>query len=248
MKKIELRSVNGYEIPCIENIAGNEKKVIIIIHGLGSTKESPTAVNLSNHASELKIGTISFDFPAHGDSTAQSKMFRIDNCMSDLSSVENYIREILPDSEIMYFASSFGAYITLLYFAKGKPLGSRAFLRCAAVNMPELFKVTNKENEAKLHRDGFFTIPGTYVRPLEITGDFLEDLENNDLFSIFRENIGDIHMIHGNADETVPISAAVKFSNKFSIPLTVINGADHRFTTEGATEKVIETALSFFLK
>lgn len=67
---------------------------------------------------ERGIGVWSFDFPAHGDSPMGQEGLRVPFCMDDLETVEAWIRAKSPQVEVCYFASSFGAYITLLSLSR----------------------------------------------------------------------------------------------------------------------------------
>ena len=87
---------------------------------------------------ERGIGVWSFDFPAHGDSPMGQEGLRVPFCMDDLETVEAWIRAKSPQVEVCYFASSFGAYITLLSLSRAPRNRPRAFLRSAAVTMPQL--------------------------------------------------------------------------------------------------------------
>lgn len=136
MKKETIRGLNGYDIPCLNNLSGGERMAVIISHGFGSSKESPTAQAIAAALPEHGIGTYSFDFPAHGDSPVEGEQLRICNCLNDLAAVEAHVRELMPEADIAYFSSSFGAYINLIYLATRTHVGKKSFLRCAAVDMP----------------------------------------------------------------------------------------------------------------
>ena len=77
---------------------------------------------------ERGIGVWSFDFPAHGDSPMGQEGLRVPFCMADLETVEAWIRTKSPQVEVCYFASSFGAYITLLSLSRAPRNRPRACL------------------------------------------------------------------------------------------------------------------------
>jgi hypothetical protein len=54
--------------------------------------------------------------------------------------MEQIAAEKAPEAEICYFSSSFGAYITLIYLTTREHRGKKAFLRSAAVNMPDKYE------------------------------------------------------------------------------------------------------------
>jgi pimeloyl-ACP methyl ester carboxylesterase/predicted GNAT family N-acyltransferase len=247
MKAEMIRGDNGYAIPCLVHPAERGKPAVVICHGLGSSKESSTGQALRKALGECGIGTYCFDFPAHGDSPAGGEMFRVAHCVSDLAAVAAYAQSAGPQSEIGYFASSFGAYINLIYLSGLQKKGSKAFLRCAAVDMPGLFRrEITPEREERLDRQGFFMLDEGYVRPLKITRAFLEDLGEYDVFRLYRPGMNRLAMIHGTADDTVPIADVRRFAARVGAPLIEIEGADHRFLIPGGMERVLKEAVRFF--
>ena len=247
MKKETISGLNGYDIPCLNNLSGCERMIVIISHGFGSSKESPTALSVAAALPEHGIGTYSFDFPAHGDSSVDGEQLRISNCLNDLAAVEAHVRKLMPETEIAYFSSSFGAYINLIYLATRTYVGKKSFLRCAAVDMPRLFRnSTSLEQYARLDEQGYIILDFDYIRPLKITRKFYDDLEAHDVFKLCWTDMAEIAMIHGNADETVSVVEARRFAKQFGARLTEVKGADHRFMIPGGMEQVIDEAVQFF--
>lgn len=249
MIKELLHTDRGYQIPCEYAIDGKEKMVCIIAHGFGSSKASPTAQMLLEALPKEGICAIAFDFPAHGESPVDGDFLRMENCFSDIASVEKRAQELAPCAEIVYFGSSFGAYTTLLYLSTRPHAGKKAFLRSAAVCMPELFLDPTPEQQAELNASGFILLGEDYgyARPLKLTQGFLDDLANYDVFTRWNPGEAKLHMIHGDSDETIPFAEACTFSRKFSVPLTVVTGGDHRLSIPGAPQRVLHCALEFFL-
>ncbi len=245
MKEI-IAGQNGYDIPCINNLVADTKIAVIISHGFGSSKESQTAQTITKTLGKYGIGTFSYDFPAHGDSPVDGDMLRIGNCTSDLAAVEAHVRKIMPNVEIAYFSSSFGAYINLIYLATCKHAGRKSFLRCAALDMRGIFRRDiTPEHYALLNNQGFVMLDKGYVR-LKITREFLDDLNNYDVFKLYHPGMTKIAMIHGTADITAPIDNARHFATQFGIELTEVAGADHRFLIPGGMDKVVDAAVNFF--
>lgn len=255
MQKEYISGQRGYSIPCVYNIKGNEKAVCIIVHGFGSSKDSTTATMMLNELPLLGIGAIALDLPAHGDSGVDGGFLRLDNCTADLAAVEARARGLAQEPEIIYFGSSFGAYITLIYLAgraKSNRSASlrRAFLRCAAVSMPRLFNLeTTQEQRARLEATGEIILSKDeygYARDLKITQGFYDDLQRYDAFAFWREGFAQLRMIHGGSDETVPLADAQAFAGKFHVPLTIVPNGDHSLSTPGAPELVLKLASEFF--
>lgn len=247
MKREVIPGANGYGIPCMSHLAGGEKLVVIISHGFGSSKESPTAKAVLSALPEHGIGAFSFDFPGHGDSPAPGEMFRIEHCTGDLAAVEAHVRRLTPEAEIAYFSSSFGAFINLIYLSAGKHPGSRSFLRCAAVDMPGILRrQTTPEQRAELDARGYVMLDQGYARPLKITSSFLAGLDTYDVFRLYRPGMAELEMIHGTRDEMAPLKDARRFARMSGALLTEVDGADHGFQIPGGMDLVVETAVRFF--
>lgn len=153
----------------------------------------------------------------------------------------------MPEAEIAYFSSSFGAYINLIYLATHGHAGMKSFLRCAAVDLPRLFrKSTSPEQYSQLNKQGYIIKDYDNVRPLKITREFYGDLEEYDVFKLCWPDMAELAMIHGDADETASVVDARRFAKQFGARLTEVKGADHRFMTPGGMEQVIDSAVRFF--
>lgn len=247
-----LKGRNGYDIPCIHTLTGSEKMVAIVVHGFGSSKESPTAAMLGAEFPHRGIGTFAFDFPAHGESPVDGTELSMEHCMDDLASAEERVRQLCPDAEIVYFGSSFGAYTTLLYLAERQHEGRRAFLRSAAVEMPLLFHDKMPEEEATLAAQGYLMLDRGYVRPLKLTQNFFADLDAHDVFEIYKGGIEPgsflIGMVHGTEDDTASPGAARRFAMLTGAELTEIFEGDHRLSGKGMPERVTALAHEFFAR
>ena len=252
MEKVLISEGREYAIPCVYSIKGDEKQVCVVIHGFSSHKESPTAKMMVERLPDIGIGAIAFDLPAHGESEVDGRSLRISNCLNDIMAVTDKARALAPNAEIVYFASSFGAYLVLIYLAglaKAKKTTHRAFLRAAAVSMPMVVhEGLTPEQKMRLNDAGEFVLTEEegYSPELIITKEFLADLENNDVFHIWHKGIADLHMIHGEADEVIYFSDAEAFAKTFDITLTSIPQGDHQISEAGMPELVFETAEKFF--
>ena len=234
-----------YEIPFIENLNGDEKQVVIIAHGFGSSMQSPTAQMVLDNLPKVGIGTIAFDFPAHGASTVDGDTLSVANCIADLGAVEEYVRTKCPKAKVSYFGSSFVAYITLLYLTDHPEKEGKAFLRSAAVNMHTVFENPTEAEAFAMAQQGHLII--NYGTPLKLTSKFVEDLKKHDLFELFEPGAAEVMMIHGDSDETIEYNKAFAFAQKFDIPLITVEGGDHRLSQDGMPEAVVMTAIDFYM-
>lgn len=247
IKEVLIRD-GSYGIPYTEAVKGDEDKIVIVIHGFGSSKESPTAQMMLEGLPKHGIGAIAFDFPAHGISPVDGDHLTVDGCVKDLNDIEKMIKSKYPNAEVCYFGSSYGAYIALNHIVKNNVSSAKLFCRSGAVNMPEIFSNPDAEQKAEFDKKGYIVLEYDSARPLKVTWEFIEDLLRNDLFENFTKGDSKIKMIHGDMDEDVDYKRVVEFTEKFNIPLSTVTGGDHRLSIEGAPERVLKEAITFILQ
>lgn len=250
MNRSIIQSGAGYEICCGHTLTGTEDKVVLIMHGFGSSKKSFTAEMLAERLPAAGIGTFAFDFPAHGESPAAGEQLTLANCLADMEAAEEEIKRLAPGAEIGYFGSSFGAYMTLLYLAsaaeRNRKTGKKAFLRSAAVEMPKLLPNKTPEGATSLAERGYLIADEDYQRPLKLTRRFFHELDANDVFQKYKAWTARLAMVHGGADEVASPEAAARFAEFAGAELTMIPGGDHSLSLPGMPERVLALALSFF--
>ncbi|MCI8645710.1 MAG: alpha/beta hydrolase [Firmicutes bacterium] len=251
MTETTIKGTNGYEIPCVYTLTGAEKKAVLVIHGFGSSKESPTAQMLTEHFPKQGIGTLALDLPAHGESPVGGECLTLANCLADMKAAEQEIKRLAPEAELLYFGSSFGAYLTLLLLASGKAGGKKAFLRSSAVEMPKILRERAFEHRGLLEKQGYLMADEDYVRPLKLMGEFFDELEANDVFETYKAGCAEgteLYMVHGSLDETASFEAAKAFAGLAGARFTALEGGDHRLSLAGMPERVTELAAGFFLE
>ena len=247
MTDIELNSCQGYAIPCRYHLKSDARRVVLICHGFGSSRNSPTAEALAAKLTPVGLGWLSFDFPAHGDSPVDGDQLSITNCLNDIAVAEEFAAAMAPQAELCYFGSSFGSYVLALYLALRPHRGRKAMLRCAAVTMPELLTAEITPRDQELLDTQGYAMAEQYGRPLKITREFVADLKDHDAFQLCHPGMAELLMIHGTADETAPLEAAHRFAKQLGARLIIVPGAGHRFQGPGETEQVMDVAREFFM-
>ena len=252
MQHMTLGSRSGYRIPCTFQLSG-ATKTLLICHGFGSSQDSPMVQALRKAMPRIGVDTVSFDFPQHGESLADSSFLRIPCCLSDLQTVEEEILKHSPNTELIYFGSSFGAYVILLYLANCSHVGKRVFLRSTAVDMHGIILDFLKEGQlawtsspAGDSKQDFCAMDSLYDRPFSITKAFVEDLSRNNLLTHYTMQ-GDctLSMIHGALDSTATFQKAQEFARKSGARLHVLPEGEHRLMGIGELEAVLQTLTEF---
>lgn len=256
MKKFVIEKLNGQCIPCIADIPENCRKIIIIVHGLSSSKESDNAAYMMKYFGERGVGTIAYDQPGHGTEEASKERLLLESCIDSLTAVEKYVAGNYPDAEICYFGSSFGAYVLGIYLARGLNSGRKAFMRCAAVIFPQMIvgdvhAEPDPEAMKILNRIGYIEtmLEGKTVRFYK---EFLEELRANSMIDIYAEALPEgveLSFVHGEKDPVVPMAAVKAFAEKHGYPFLVIPGEGHSISSlPDSPARVADAAYDFLNK
>lgn len=252
MIKFSIQKNHSHLIPCIAEIPEGCRKIVILIHGILSSKESSNASFMMRYFSERGIGSIAYDQPGHGTEAALKEPLSLKHCLESLSEVEAYLNQKYPESEICYFASSFGAYVLGIYLSDGCYSGHRAFMRCAAVHFPQIVIDDLPENaEQQLKIQGFVntTIGG---REIQLTKTFLTELRENSLIDRFDKALAhpvDFFFVHGEQDPVVSVQAVKDFTQRHNYPLLILSKEGHTVSDLPESPSIVaDRAYQFFMK
>lgn len=244
---MKIEGKNGYNIDVKTFIPNECKNIIIACHGFGGDKESSAITLLAEKVNKDKIGVITFDFPGHGKSEVEADKLTLNNCIKDLETVEEYARTKYPNAEIGVFATSFGAYITLLKINKNGHKYDSIILRAPAICMDEILKNAILKEDVEQYKQRGYAILG-YDREMKVPYEYYQELLNEKLFDIYNAN-EKMLIIQGTEDDMAPIADTIKFIKEKNTKanLVKIEGADHRMKKPGELEKAINFAREYIL-
>lgn len=255
MKDFTLKNAHGDEFSCIATDNFEQcDKVVIIIHGFGSSRLGSTGTLLSSKLEGTELGTVAFDLPGHGNCPEDPDEFRLTMCLDHIHVVEEYVSEAAPQADICYFATSFGGYNTLLYMAAGNFAAKKVLLRSAAVNMPEILKnEIGMIDPQGLKKRGYASLDSD-VQTIKVPQGLLDDMAENDVFSIYSGDEtnkygekADMLMIHAREGEVVDYDKARAFALKKHIPIITYENENHRLIKNPGTQnEVVERSIAFF--
>lgn len=242
---MEINSKSNYKIKIKQYIPNKVEKIIIACHGFGGDKESSAIELLAEKLLPENILVIAFDFPAHGESEAEGKDFILENCINDLIDVEQFIKNKYPNTPVGIFATSFGAYVSLLKINKYTNNYFTIVLRAPAICMDEIFVNSIIREDMEIFKQRGYTILG-YEKKMIVTYKYYEDLVNNKLFDIYTKN-EKLLIIQGTEDDMAPIEDSIKFLKERNTKgkIEKIYGADHRMKKDGELEKAINIAVKY---
>ena len=223
------------------------EKVVLFGHGFAGHKDNSAAQKFADRVlTKYKgIAVLIYNLPCHGDDV--KKKMVLQDCMTYIETVIDYIRSELQPEEIYSYATSFGGYLVLKYISEHENPFAKIALRCPAVNMAEvLTKTIMKNDELELILKGKNVQVG-FDRKIEINQQFLTDLEESDIQKIdYLDFADDILILHGTKDEIVPFDAGKTFADNNLIEFIPVENADHRFQNPYCMELATKRVLEFF--
>lgn len=236
------------QIPCkiYEPDFSDVDQVIIGVHGFGGSKDSSVLSAVAEEMFFYRTATVTFDFPGHGESTIPGRDLTLRGCLESLLAVADYARELYPRVEkFCVFASSFGAYVSLLAMDDlTEKLGRvKLVLRAPAVRMNKTFLKVARIDEESLLKKG--RVVCGYERKMEIPYSFYEDLLKNNCVADY-----DMPMmiLKAELDDLVEAEDVEFFRllNSRSC-LVTIPGAGHRFDHQGELDMIVDLTRDWFL-
>lgn len=223
--ELDFAIFSTHAIECTRfNAPTPSSETVIAIHGFAGTRKSKTILNLAEKLNKSGIEVVSFDLPGHGNSELDGSQLTVSNCLDDIETVYNHITALSSDKPISIFATSFGAYLALLYTDRSRHKFKNIVLRCPAIDMYSCMSTLLNNNPNEI------TYPVTlgYNRKIDIYKEFIEELKENNVFEEIALNKNNITIIHGVDDSIAPIEMSRKAAeiNK-NIKLIEIPNCEH---------------------
>ena len=235
---------NGYELSLKEwrPEGAGKAPVLLCLHGFSGDKESSVIAAVADAMCRKGFRVVAFDWPGHGKSPADSSFLTVENCLKDLAYVSAWCGRPLS-----CFATSFGGFLAVLYLDRNPGAFDRLLLRSPALRMARVLKSFLTEEQLSAFLEGTKLDFG-FTRPLLLDGSFLRDLErpDHDAYAAEAGAAGtSVAIIHGDADDVVPVGDSISFAEREHLPVRIVRGADHRYKNPGELDEIVAFAEEF---
>ncbi|MFH1630856.1 MAG: alpha/beta fold hydrolase [Candidatus Aenigmatarchaeota archaeon] len=242
-EKIYFRNSKGDKLcGIVSNPSGDKNKLMVVFgHGFASTKDSDTYIGLERVLNSHEISTLRFDFFGMGESEGNLEDITISEAVDDILKAIDYLKG-LGYSRIGLMGTSFGGIASIIAVSKTKDL-TFLILRCPVSDWLKTNLPGVKTGDDFIRYE---KIDGSEIR---IKKSFLKDAEKNVGFDVAEKITIPTLIIHGDADERVPVEQSIKLSKLIkNSRLEIIEGADHKFTKKKDHDKVMDLAVKFMVK
>lgn len=214
----------------------------ILCHGMESSKESEKIVSLSRSLAQRGILTLRFDFSYTGESSGKFEDITYSGEVEDLRAAFNFtLRHGV--SKVAVLGSSMGGTVGLLFAAQDTKVA--ALVTVSAPVHPEKITETllTAEQVEQWRQLGYILYHGQ-----RINLSLLQDLENIHVPSAAQKISCPVLIIHGDADETVPVEEAYELYGCLPAvkKLSILKGADHRLSDPVQMNRAIQESIDWF--
>ncbi len=227
-----------------QSLQQSEAAGIVFLGGFHSDMQGSKAVFLENWAQAQGRSFLRFDYSGHGQSSGNFT----DGCIGEWAQDAAAIINAVTTGPQVLVGSSMGGWIALI-LAKSMPERVAGLVGIAAApdfTEDSMWAGFDKDQRQQLQNNGRIELPSDYDDPYIITEKLINDGRNQ---LVLRDPLllpFPTRLLQGTADQDVDQSVALRLLEHASgddIRLTLVKGADHRFSTAECLATICEAIL-----
>ena len=215
---------------------------VVFLGGFRSDMGGTKALALEDWARRRGRAFLRFDYSGHGDSGGRFE----DGCIGDWLADARAVIDAVTEGPQVLVGSSMGGWIALL-LARARPERVVALVGIAAA--PDFtergfWAGADAAARARLVAEGMIHSPSDYGDPYPITRRLIEDGRDHLLLDRALPLPMPVRLLQGTADADVPVQWALDLlghADAADMRLTLVKGADHRFSTPACLSLVEAT-------
>jgi pimeloyl-ACP methyl ester carboxylesterase len=216
----------------------------ILCHGMESAKNSEKLIFLAESLAARGILALRFDFRYVGESSGRFADITYSGEVEDLQAAYELIQSRWPGKTAI-FGSSMGGTVALLFAAQNAhDARVAAVVTLAAPVHPENFptRVLTPQQLQAWREYGYTSYHGQ-----RLNVSLLDDLERLDVTTAVRQIACPVLILHGEADEVVPVAEAHELHALLTSPkqLSIFRETDHGFSNPHVMRQAMSAALDW---
>lgn len=230
------------------NPATDRCKMVILMHGIFSSKDYNPVPQIAKGLAKAGIASIRFDFNGHGKSSGKMQDMTIEKEILDAQAVLNYVQSLPYVEEIGLLGHSQGGVIASMFAGVLSDAGnvpSGVVLIAPGTVIKEACQA-GKFFNAKFDPAN----PPEYIRCwgiMKLGREYIVTTQNLDIIGTAAKYNGPVMLLHGDRDRIVPMWCSENLLKAYgdNAALKVISGENHTITRHRKT--VIASAVEFFI-
>jgi pimeloyl-ACP methyl ester carboxylesterase len=218
---------------------------VVFLGGFMSDKEGTKALALEDWARRQGWAYLRFDYSGHGQS---SGVFR-DGAIGDWYEDARAAVMALTEGPQILVGSSMGGWIALLLARAHREKLAGLVTIAAAPDFTEdgMWDQFSQAQRDRIMAEGYLEMPSNYAdTPYHITRRLIEDGRQHLVLRSPLDLPFPVRMLQGTADTDVPVAVALRLIEHVTGPdirLTLVKGADHRFSSPDCLQLIAATVL-----
>ena len=212
----------------------NQKNAIYIVflHGFMSDLEGKKPKAFLNFAKKNKLGFFALEYSGHGKSSGK---FTNGNISKWTKETTILIKKIVKKNKIILVGSSMGSWISLnqFKFFKKQIVGFLGIGSAPQFLVELMWKKFSKKMKKEIKKNGIINLKyGNYEYPISLQ--LIKDGRKNKVFNKKIYNKLKVTMVHGQKDESVPVSYSKKILKIFvnsKKKLVIVKNGDHSLSS-----------------
>ena len=233
----------------IRYLKHNQKNAdyIVFLHGFMSNLEGKKPKTFLNFAKKNKLGFLGLEYSGHGKSSGKFTDGDISKWTRETSIL---IKNVVKKNRIILVGSSMGAWISLNQFKlfKKQIVGFLGIGSAPEFLEDLMWNKFSKKMKKEIKKNGIIDIKhGNYQYPISLR--LIKDGRKNKVFNKKIYQKLKVTMIHGDKDESVPVSYSRKILKIFKNSkkkLVILKNGDHSLSSPKWL-KVLKKELKFIV-
>ena len=213
-------------------IYSKNRPYIVFLHGFMSDLEGKKPIAFLNFSKKNKLGFLALEYSGHGKSSGK---FTNGNISKWTKETYILIKKIVKKNNIILVGSSMGAWISLnqFKFFKKQIVGFLGIGSAPEFLEGLMWNKFSKKMKKEIKRNGVINLKhGNYEYPISLQ--LIMDGRKNKVFNKRIYQKINVTMVHGQKDESVPVSYSRKVLKVFKNSkkkLIIIKDGDHSLSS-----------------
>jgi len=205
---------------------------IVFLHGFMSNLEGKKPKTFLDFAKKNKLGFLALEYSGHGKSSGKFINGNISKWTSETSQL---IKKVVKKNKIILVGSSMGAWISLnqFKFFKDQIIGFLGIGSAPEFLEGLMWKKFSKKMKKEIKKNGIINLKhGDYEYPISLQ--LIKDGKKNKVLNKKIYQKLNVTMVHGDKDESVPVSYSrkvLKIFKKSRKKLVIVKNGDHSLSS-----------------
>jgi len=227
---------------------GPDAPAVVLVHGLGSSKDSTTNQMLETVLLEKGISVFRFDMFGHGESDGDFADLTHTKVVEDTIAALTYVK-FREYSRIGLVGSSFGGFASVRAAARSDIPQFLALKSPVVTDISRIFGILFGDMMAEWENKGYIEYISPQGDQKRLNYTFYQDAIRYKGYEFAREIEIPTFIVHGDGDEIVPFDQSTGLAEALpNANLAAIPDADHRYTKPSDFKYMIELISDFVIR